>query len=119
GLHVSLNFDPSEQFSDKRLREIAAAYMGKIGFGEQPYLLYQHFDAGHPHVHLVTTNIRTDGSAIKLHNLARGKSKQARLEIEKEFGLVAAEESKQNEAFRLKPLNAAKVNYGKTETKRA
>jgi len=118
-LHISLNFDPSEQLSDERLREIAAAYMDKIGFGEQPYLLYKHSDAGHPHVHLVTTNIKPDGRAITLHNLAKIKSKQARLEIEKEFKLVPAEGSKQQEAFRLKPVNAAKVDYGKTETKRA
>jgi hypothetical protein len=118
-LHISLNFDPSEQFSDERLREIATAYMDKIGFGEQPYLLYKHSDAGHPHVHLVTTNIKSDGKAITLHNLAKIKSKQARLEIEKEFKLVPAERSKQQETFRLKPVNAAKVDYGKTETKRA
>jgi len=118
-LHISLNFDPSEQLSDELLREIAAAYMNKIGFGEQPYLLYRHMDAGHPHVHLVTTNIKPDGKAITLHNLAKIKSKQARLEIEKEFKLVPAEGSKQQETFRLKPVNAAKVDYGKTETKRA
>src|ERR1700750_2539327 len=35
GLHISLNFDPSEQLSDELLREIAAVYMDKIGFGEQ------------------------------------------------------------------------------------
>jgi hypothetical protein len=118
-LHISLNFDPSEQLSDERLREIAAAYMDKIGFGEQPYLLYKHSDAGHPHVHLVTTNIKPDGKAITLHNLAKIKSKQARLAIEREFKLVPAEGSKQQETFRLKPVNAAKIDYGKTETKRA
>ncbi|QKJ32875.1 relaxase/mobilization nuclease domain-containing protein [Mucilaginibacter mali] len=118
-LHISLNFDPSEQLSDECLREIAAVYMDKIGFGEQPYLLYKHNDAGHPHVHLVTTNIKADGKAITLHNLAKIKSKNARLEIEKEFRLVPAEGRKQQQNFRLKPVDAAKVDYGKTETKRA
>jgi hypothetical protein len=118
-LHISLNFDPSETLSNERLQEIAAIYMEKIGFGEQPYLIYKHMDAGHPHVHLVTTNIKPDGKAITLHNLAKVKSKAARLEIEKMFGLVVAEGSKPNEIFRLKPVNAAKLEYGKTETKRA
>jgi hypothetical protein len=27
--------------------------MEKIGFGSQPYLVYQHLDSGHPHVHIV------------------------------------------------------------------
>jgi len=118
-LHISLNFDPSEQLSDERLQEIAAVYMNKIGFGEQPYLVYKHMDAGHPHVHLVTTNIKPDGRAITLHNLAKIKSKNARLEIEKQFGLVTAQGSKEQEVYRLKPVNAAVLDYGKTETKRA
>ncbi len=118
-LHISLNFDPSEQLPEERLREIAQVYMDKIGFGGQPYLAYQHFDAGHPHLHLVTTNIRSDGKAITLHNLAKVKSKNARLEIEKEFGLVPAQGNKQQQFYQPKPVNAAKVAYGKTDTKRA
>jgi Relaxase/Mobilisation nuclease domain len=45
-VHISLNFEPSENVSKERLREIADTYMEKIGFGEQPYLTYQHFDVG-------------------------------------------------------------------------
>jgi hypothetical protein len=118
-LHISLNFDPSEKLSDERLREIAAAYMDKTGFGGQPFLVYRHLDAGHPHVHLVTTNIQADGKAITLHNLAKIRSKEARLAVEKEFGLIPAEGSRQQEVFRLKPVNAAVVSYGKAETKRS
>jgi hypothetical protein len=36
-LHVSLNFDPSEKLGNEKMIEIAAAYMQKIGFGEQPH----------------------------------------------------------------------------------
>jgi hypothetical protein len=48
-LHVSLNFDPSEKLSVGKLVEIAKMYMKRIGFEEQPYLVYKHEDAGHPH----------------------------------------------------------------------
>src|SRR5664279_5275770 len=51
-LHVSLNFSPSEKLSDSKLTEIASVYMNKIGFGEQPFLVYRHEDAGHPHIHI-------------------------------------------------------------------
>jgi hypothetical protein len=43
--------------SKEKITEIAVEYMDKIGFGEQPYLVYQHFDSGHTHLHIVTTNI--------------------------------------------------------------
>lgn len=118
-VHISLNFDPSEQLSGECLKEIAACYMDKIGFAEQPYLLYRHFDAGHPHTHLATTNIRRDGSRISLHNLARNQSEKARKEIEIAYGLVKAEESRQREAYRLKPVDPRKVVYGRMESKRA
>jgi hypothetical protein len=118
-LHISLNFDPAESFSEERLKEIAEVYMVGIGFAGQPYLLYEHLDSGHPHVHLVTTNIRPDGSRISLHNLGRYQSVQARKEIEISYGLVKAEESKFRQAYQMKPVNAQKVQYGRSETKRA
>src|SRR6266498_1042882 len=90
-LHVSLNFDPSEKLSNDKLKEIAALYMNKIGFGEQPYLVYQHFDAGHPHVHIVSTTIRSDGTRINTHNIGRNQSEKARKEIEQMYKLVRAE----------------------------
>ena len=41
-LHISLNFDPSEKHTKEKLSAIAQDYMQKIGFGNQPYLVYQH-----------------------------------------------------------------------------
>jgi hypothetical protein len=92
--------------------------MEKIGFGEQPYLVYRHHDAGHEHVHIVTTNIKNDGKRIALHNLARNQSMTAANEIEKEFKLAVATD-KQRQAYQLKPINTIKAEYGRFETKRA
>lgn len=118
-VHISLNFDPSEKLSEERLKEIADSYLQKIGFANQPYLLYQHNDAGHPHVHIITTNIKADGKRIELHNLGKIQSEKARKEIEISFGLMKAEDSKQQQAYELKPVNIRKVKYGRSETKRA
>jgi len=118
-VHISLNFDPSEKLQDDLLREIIEVYLDKLGFAGQPYLLYRHEDAGHPHLHIVTTNIQPDGRAIHLHNLGKRKSEPARKEIEIKYGLIKAEESKLQRAYKLKPVNAARVLYGKSETKRA
>jgi hypothetical protein len=44
---ISLDFHPSEtQLSKEKLLAINEIYMDKIGFGKQPYLVYQHHDAG-------------------------------------------------------------------------
>lgn len=118
-LHVSLNFDPSENLSPHRLKAIAEAYMQGIGFGNQPYLVYQHNDAAHPHIHIISTNIQKDGKRISMHNLGRVQSEKTRKEIEIQFGLVKASERQQKQLQPLKPVNIEKAVYGKDETKRA
>ncbi len=118
-VHVSLNFDPLEKLSNETLQGIADTYMQQIGFGEQPYLVYQHFDAGHPHIHIVSVKVRADGSRIDMQNIGRNQSEKARKEIEALFGLKRAGDSNKQQLYNLKPVNLQKVQYGKTETKRA
>ncbi|WP_426091317.1 relaxase/mobilization nuclease domain-containing protein [Flavobacterium sp. DSR3-2] len=118
-VHISLNFDPSENHSKEKLIAIADTYMEKIGFGKQPYLVYQHHDAGHPHLHVVTINIERDGKRIDLHHLGLRKSEPARKEIEELFGLVKAEGRKKKEEFTLQPIPVGKVQYGRIESKKA
>lgn len=118
-VHTSLNFDPSEILKDEQLLQIADTYIRKIGFSGQPYLVYRHFDAAHPHIHIVTTNIQPDGKRIALHNIGRHQSEKARKEIEKMFELVQAESRKQPEEIYLNPVPAEKAVYGKSATKSA
>ncbi len=118
-LHVSLNFDPSEKLSSDKLIKIAESYMEQIDFADQPFLVYKHHDAGHPHIHIVTTTIREDGSRINTHNIGRNQSEKARKEIENEFNLIRAENQKQLLKQKIQPVKAEKIIYGKSETKKA
>ncbi len=93
--------------------------MDRIGFGEQPYLVYKHNDAAHPHLHIVTTNIKPDGKRIDLHNIGRTLSETARKQIERDFKLVRAEGRKLSNEVPLKPVNIEHAEYGKKPTKRA
>jgi hypothetical protein len=114
-VHVSLNFHCSESFLPKeKLQEIADTYMNRIGFADQPYLVYQHHDAGHPHIHIVSIKVRPDGNRV---DIGRNQSEQARKAIEKEYGLVVAEEQKKQQKNQLKPVSVAKALYGKSQTK--
>lgn len=118
-VHISLNFDSSEKgMPNETLVEIADTYMQKIGFGKQPYLVYRHDDAGHPHIHIVTTNIEHDGRRIDLHHLGIRMSEPARKAIEKEYGLVRAEDRKRIQQNIL-PVNPVIVKYGKNPSKQA
>ncbi|MFB5946377.1 relaxase/mobilization nuclease domain-containing protein [Albibacterium profundi] len=116
-VHISLNFAVNERVDETQLNAIARDYMEGIGFGDQPFLVYLHKDAGHPHIHIVTTNIRHSGERISLHNLGKTKSEEARKLIEKRYGLVPAQQHR--ELYKSKALALSKVFYGKDDTKRA
>ena len=118
-LHISLNFDPSEKLAGDKLTQIARAYMEKIGFGSQPYLVYQHHDAGHPHIHILTTSIQPDGKRIDTYNIGRNQSENARKELEKSFGLIPAQGKKAVQDAGIRPVDVQKVQYGKSETRRS
>lgn len=118
-LHVSLNFSPQDRKLDEaKLVSIAKQYMQGIGFGNQPYLVYRHQDAGHPHLHIVSTTIRADGSRIATHNLGKVQSAQTRLAIERDFGLVPATGREAAITDNLRPNTMPPpLVYGKSETK--
>jgi hypothetical protein len=111
-LHISLNFDAADKLDLQRLQQIAQTYMEQIGFGEQPYLAYQHFDSAHPHIHIATTIIQKNGKRKHTHDIGRLISEPARKAIEIQFGLIKAEGRNQQQKLTIKP-----AIYGQKPTK--
>lgn len=115
-VHISLNFPNGESLPDETLKSITGDYMKGIGFADQPYLVYRHEDAGHPHIHIVSTNIKANGERISLHYLGQNQSEQIRKEIEIKYQLTKAEgQAKQKPDLK---ADVKAVEYGKAETKR-
>ena len=88
--HATLNFQPGEKLSDDQLTAIADRYMQGLQMENQPYLVYRHEDANHPHIHIVSSLIRPDGSRIDTNRMASRLSEPTRKVIEKEFQLQPA-----------------------------
>lgn len=118
-MHLMLNFDREDKLSVATMQQIAGDYMDRIGFGEQPYLVYLHRDANHPHLHIVTTNMQADGKRIPIHNIGKTLSEAARKELEIKHNLVKADGKKKSEALAISPVDIQKAVYGKTPTKQA
>ncbi len=116
-LHVSINFPPEEKLTHAQYLTIAADYMQRIGFGGQPYLVYEHLDAGHPHFHIVSTSIRVDGTVIDMKFIGRDKSEPARIAIEEEYGLIKAKGRGKGKPTEPIVLDVQRLQYGKSETK--
>ena len=58
--HASLNPSPE----DEQLREIACEYMERMGYGEQPYIVFKHKDIEREHLHIVSLRINELGRKI-------------------------------------------------------
>ncbi len=117
-MHISLNFAKDEDIEEDKLQAIAVEYMEAIGFGEQPFLVYKHDDASHPHIHIVSTIVRSDGSRIDIHNIGRNKSEPARIAIEKKYNLLEASRQHKKENT-IKPIDLIGEGVTKLETKYA
>jgi hypothetical protein len=114
-VHISLNFSPGDSINTEKMQGIAQDYMQQLGFEKQPYLVYRHDDAAHPHLHIVTTPIKASGYSINLHNLVQRKSEPARKNVEESNGLTKAEGRKQTEG--IVKADPQVIDYGKGETK--
>lgn len=62
--HTSLNPNPVDKLDDLTLLKIAKAYMEKIGYKHQPYIIYKHFDLKRVHLHIVSVSINNQGYQI-------------------------------------------------------
>jgi len=121
-VQISLNFHPSEteKLTKELLIEISGEYMNRMGFGDQPYLVYQHHDAGHPHVHIVSTYIRAGGDLIP--KVSFWKSREYCNELEQIYGLVSANrnelEKKQQRTVEKEIRRGQTLKYGHAPTTR-
>jgi Relaxase/Mobilisation nuclease domain len=116
-IHLSLNFHPSQVLSDQQLVKIAKEFMGKIGRGDQPYIVYRHEDVAHPHAHIVTITIQKDGSHHELTPKDLRLAKKVTQELEKKWSLVPSKPFHPGYTIPLGPPQ--KIVYGEMTLYRA
>ncbi|MDM1496770.1 relaxase/mobilization nuclease domain-containing protein [Myroides odoratimimus] len=85
--HISLNPNPVDKLDDLTLLKIAKAYMEKIGYKHQPYIIYKHFDLKRVHLHIVSVSINNHGYQIN-RDFDFIIAKNACKELIKEFNLT-------------------------------
>lgn len=90
-LHISLNPDPNDSISDEDYIKIAEEYMQKLGYGEQPYVVFKHTDIERTHLHIVSTTVDCKGIKIP-DSFEKKKSMDICRELETKFNLSPATE---------------------------
>ncbi len=92
-LHISLNPHPDDRLSDQDFEILAREYLEKLGFGEQPYVIYKHMDIDRHHIHIVTVNVNEEGKRLNQDFLYR-RSKKITTELEEKYNLHKAQREK-------------------------
>lgn len=85
-LHISLNPTLDDNLTDSQFADLARAYMQKMGYGNQPYIVYLHEDIDRRHIHIVSTCVNENGEKID-DTYEWNRSMKACRELEQMFGL--------------------------------
>ena len=105
-LHISINPHPEDVLTDQQLADIAREYMQKLGYGDQPYLVYEHTDIDRHHIHIVGLRVDENGKPLN-DRFEHRRSKQITRELERKYNLHPAERKERAERPELKKVNYA------------
>ena len=106
-IHISLNPHPDDILTDEQLAEIGREYMQRLGYGNQPYLVFKHEDIDRHHIHIVSLRVDSEGRKVS-DKFEHRRSKEITEFLEQKYGLHPAEGQKKGEEWQLKPVDAAK-----------
>lgn len=112
-MHISLNPHPDDKLTDTELADIAREYMEKIGYGEQPFVVFKHEDISRQHLHIVSIRVGKDGRRLNNDYIHR-RSKRATDALEKQYNLHPSGSRRQ----RLEQGSLHKVNASEGNVKR-
>ena len=108
-IHISLNPHPDDSLTDEQFSAIAWEYIEKMGYANQPFIVYKHEDIDRHHLHIVTLAVDERGKKINDGNNFYTSTRILK-ELEQKYGLIPAQMRKEKEVFRLQ-----KVCYGDGE----
>ena len=108
-IHISLNPDPKDKLSNEQFSQLAEQYMEKLGYGNQPYIVYKHEDIERHHLHIVSVKIDETGKMIR-DNFQHRLSMRICRKLEQNFGLTPANEKQKKGVYSLKPVEFEKGN---------
>lgn len=111
-VHISLNPHPDDKLTDEQLTAIATEYIERMGYGNQPYMIYKHEDIDRHHIHIVTLGVDEQGKKIDDGNNFF-RSKKITKDLEQRYGLLPADKQKQKEAYRFQKVKPQQGNIKK------
>ena len=84
--HVLLNPSPEDKLTGEQLRETAKEYMERMGYGDQPYIVFKHNDISREHLHLVSLRVDENGHKLP-HDFEARRSMEILRDLERKYNL--------------------------------
>jgi hypothetical protein len=86
---ISISFKPEEADKLNAFDKLAIAqdYLEKNGYKNSPFMVTEHRDTDHPHMHILTSRVDYDGKLVKEWQ-ERIRARKWAQSIEKEYGLT-------------------------------
>lgn len=92
--HTSINFPPGEDLPNEKMKQIGLDYLESNGFTQRQFIMFRHYDADHPHLHILVNRIGYDGSVLSDSN-DFSRSEKILRELEKKYKLIQVIPSKE------------------------
>lgn len=87
--HVSLNlpYNDANKLSNHEFSNLAVDYLEGMGFNENQYIVYKHFDVEHSHIHIVANRVNFSGNVVS-DSLDYKRSESLIRKLEQKYNLT-------------------------------
>ena len=109
--HIKVSIDPAENLSNYLFNKIAKDVVNGLGYSHSfnPYIVFRHFDTGHPHIHIVLSRTNCFGKT-ESDSFDHYKAVSLSRVLEQKFNLTPAIEQKlDRQGIRTKGWGEAKI----------
>ena len=105
--HFVLALSPHDaaNLTDKKLERIIRAYLKRMGYDDNQFVAFRHFDKEHPHVHIIVNRVNNQGRCTSDSHEKDRNIKVCR-DLTHEFGLYMARGKDEVKEKRLRSMDA-------------
>ncbi len=105
--HFVLAFSPhdAERINDKMLERIVRDYLQRMGYDDNQFVAFRHFDKEHPHVHIIVNRVNNRGKCTK-DSHEKDRNVKVCKDLTKEYGLYMARGKEAVKEKRLRTMDS-------------
>lgn len=104
-VHISINPALEDKLSDEQYITVVSDYLERMGYKDQPYIVFKHNDIDREHIHVVSVKVDQEGRKID-DRYEKLRSMKICRELEAKYGLKQITDEKSQDASQfIKPID--------------